>query len=93
MRVPEGDPPLSLSALPTREQLADKLWSESCGELARIRDMLAPAFARHQKAIDETAKHGRDNNYQRGMGPLLTEAWREFQVKQQVEKERTAARA
>jgi hypothetical protein len=72
----------------TREQLADRLWSESCIELAKIRDMLAPAFKRHQDALDATAELGRDNNYQRGMGPLLTEAWREFQVKQQVEKER-----
>jgi hypothetical protein len=72
----------------SREQLADRLWSESCIELATIRDMLAPAFERHQKALDETAVSGRDNNYQRGMGPLLTEAWREFQVKRQVEKER-----
>ncbi len=75
--------------LPSKEQQADKLWSDSCAELNRIRLLLEPAFKRHAKALEATAEHGRDNNYQRGMGHLLVEAWREFQVKAQVEKERT----
>ena len=79
---------LAAAKLPTREQIADKMWSESCIELARIRDMLGPAFTRHQAALDALADHGRESKYP-GMGPLLTEAWREFQVKAQVELERT----
>lgn len=71
----------------TREQIADKLFSDSCAELAKIRNMLEPAFARHQKALDAMSDHGREVKYP-GMGKLLTEAWREFQVQQQVERER-----
>lgn len=80
-----------LAALPTREQIADKMWSESCIELARIRDMLAPAFDRHQKALDAQAEHGRESKYP-GMGPLLTEAWREHCVLRTVEAEREKGR-
>lgn len=82
---------VTVSDLPSREAIADKMWSESCIELARIRDMLEPAFTRHQKALDALQAHGRDSKYP-GMGKLLTEAWREFQVQRQVEAERTKGR-
>lgn len=78
---------LSIQDLPTREQIADRMWSESCQELAQIRDMLPGAFHRHQKALSALAEHGRESKYP-GMGKLLTESWREFQVQAQIAKER-----
>ncbi len=78
---------LTLADLPSREAIADRMFSDSCIELAKIRDMLEPAFTRHQKALDALADHGREAKYP-GMGKLLTEAWREFVVQRTVEAER-----
>jgi hypothetical protein len=81
---------IGLDTLPSREQIADRMFSDSCIELARIRDVLTPAFQRHQKALDAQAEHGRDVKYP-GMGKLLAEAWREFIVQRTVEAERAKA--
>jgi hypothetical protein len=78
---------ISAANLPTREQIADRMFSDSCIELARIRDMLTPAFQRHQKALDAQAEHGREVKYP-GMGKLLGQAWMEYQVQLTVAAER-----
>jgi hypothetical protein len=76
----------STSNLPTREQLADKLWSESCQELRQLTPQLNAMLARHQHAIDEGAKYGRECRLK--MDSVLERAFQEWQVRQQVEKER-----
>lgn len=80
----------TVADLPSREQIADKMFSESCIELARIRDLLAPAFARHQKALAALHDHGREAKYP-GMGRLMMQAWMEFQVQETVKAERNKA--
>lgn len=77
----------SIGDLPTREQQAHHLWAESCQELQRIQAMLAPAFERHQKALDQCAAYGSENRLR--MNPYMTEAWQVWSAKRQVEIERT----
>jgi hypothetical protein len=72
--------------LPTREQQAHKLWADSCIELQRIEKMLAPAFERHQKALDACAEYGSENRLR--MNPYMQEAWMTWEAKRQVELER-----
>jgi hypothetical protein len=76
-----------LSDLPTREQLADKLWSESCQEIRAEMPRLRSMFARHQKAIEEGAKYGRKNSLD--MDEETKRYWQEWQVQRTVELERT----
>jgi hypothetical protein len=77
-----------VSNLPTREQLADKLWSESCQEIRAEMPRLRAMFARHQKAIDEGRVYGRQNTLD--MDDETKRYWQEWQVQRQVEKERRA---
>ena len=72
--------------LPTREQQAHKLWADSCIELQRIEKMLAPAFERHQKALDACAEHGSENRLR--MNPYMQEAWMTWEAKQLAAAER-----
>ena len=92
--APDTEPawPVSRSSyatnvLPTREQQAHKLWADSCIELQRIEKMLAPAFERHQKALDACAEYGSENRLR--MNPYMQEAWMTWEAKRQVEIERT----
>jgi len=72
--------------LPTREQQAHKLWADSCIELQRIEKMLAPAFERHQKALDACAEYGSENRLR--MNPYMQEAWSVWSAKQLAAAER-----
>ena len=73
-------------SLPGREQQAHKLWADSCIELQRIEKMLAPAFERHQKALDACAEYGSENRLR--MNPYMTEAWQKWEARRQVELEK-----
>ena len=75
-----------LSSLPSREQQAHKLWADSCIELQRIEKMLAPAFERHQKALDACAEYGSENRLR--MNPYMQEAWMTWEAKQLAAAER-----
>jgi hypothetical protein len=77
-----GLPPV----LPTREQQAHKLWADSCIELQRIEKTLAPAFERHQKALDACAEYGSENRLR--MNPYMQEAWSVWSAKQLAAAER-----
>ena len=72
--------------LPSREQQAHKLWADSCIELQRIEKMLAPAFERHQKALDACAEYGSENRLR--MNPYMQEAWMTWEAKQLAAAER-----
>ena len=74
------------NVLPTREQQAHKLWADSCIELQRIEKMLAPAFERHQKALDACAEYGSENRLR--MNPYMQEAWSVWSAKQLAAAER-----
>ena len=80
-----------IADLPTREALADKLWSESCQELRAETPRLNAMLARHQHAIDEGLKYGRESKLK--MDPVLERAFQEWQVRQQVEAERAKGKA
>ena len=73
-------------SLPGREQQAHKLWADSCIELQRIEKMLAPAFERHQKALDACAEYGSENRLR--MNPYMQEAWMTWEAKQLAAAER-----
>ena len=76
----------TVANLPTREQQAHKLWADSCIELQRIEKMLAPAFERHQKALDACAEYGSENRLR--MNPYMQEAWMTWEAKQLAAAER-----
>lgn len=78
--------PNAIGDLPSREAQAHRLWADSCQELQALEKQLAPAFARHQKALDECAQYGSENRLR--MNPYMTEAWQTWQAKRQVEIER-----
>ncbi len=75
--------------LPTKEQQADKLWSDSCQEIRAEMPRLRAMFARHQKAIEEGAKFGRQCSLD--MDEETKRYWQEFQVQRLVEAERAKA--
>jgi hypothetical protein len=48
--------------------------------------MLAPAFERHQKALDACAEYGSENRLR--MNPYMQEAWMTWEAKQLAAAER-----
>jgi hypothetical protein len=70
----------------TNEQLADKLWSESCQEIRAEMPRLRAMFARHQRAIEEGARYGRQCALD--MDEETKRYWQEWQVQRLVEAER-----
>jgi len=70
----------------SREEIAHKVFGDAVAKVRHIEKQLDPCFAHLQKAMNELASLRVEVTCK--MNPYMTEAWREWQVKEQVKKER-----